>query len=295
MPYLPPTARLTNPTHRVVGPDGETEYFLIRVKGSTTRIRILFETPDAPAGSVSEGWGPSAAGAIEGGRWPSVIIHHFGGFTLDMLPEGSHLREIVGADRPSLYDFQTAILYRGWSDDQRRYPEVALSRATGNTSARLPVTRPEIAKARVAVEAHLAALLDGSFRRADGPMVLNTAPKVPGVAYYPTYVQAEGTPVPAEILPGFVSDARGFLAYLDFLEGICPMPERPRTRPATEQEIRDARQFASWTFKPEPLRAYARQVVETGMIDVVAADAAERERIRLANIETENLRAARAA
>ena len=97
MSFLPPSAKLSKPTHKVVGPDG-TEYFLIRHTRNTLRIRILFDAPNwvdtTPKGSISEGWGPSAADAIMMGRWEGPIRHHFTQGAVDMLPEGTRCIEI---------------------------------------------------------------------------------------------------------------------------------------------------------------------------------------------------------
>lgn len=263
MTFLPPSAKLTNPTHKVVGPDG-TEYFLIALRGRTLRIRILFDAPNwagvTPAGSISTGWGPSAADDILMGRWIGPLIHHFTSGAIDLLPDGTHCVEINPA--VSSFDYRTAVIWRGWGEAGPN--AVALRRANAERSATdLPVTRLEVDKARAAVEAHRAALLDGTYRRMDGPMVLNTAPKTGG--YYPTYVQGEGTPVPAELLAEFVADADLMLAYLDFMASIPPMPERPRERPATAQELANAREkLRIGYFKRERERLYYERLIVSG-------------------------------
>lgn len=226
MSFLPPTAKLSNPTHRIVGPDG-TEYFLIRRKGNSLRIRILFAAPNwvdtTPAGSVSEGWGPSGADDILMGRWTGILAHHFTNAAIEALPDGAHCEEIN--PEPSPHDYETQVLWSGWTG---RDGQVAFRRAKANRGAyTLPVTRPQREAARPLLEAHLAALRDGSYRRADGPMVPNPAPPEPG-KYHPTYVQAEGTSVPPDLLPEFIADAERALAYLDFLDSIPDLPERPR-------------------------------------------------------------------
>ena len=262
MTFLPPSAKLTNPTHKVVGPDG-TEYFLIALRGRTLRIRILFDAPNwadtTPAGSISTGWGPTAADDVMMGRWIGPLRHHFTQGALDLLPDGTHCVEVNPA--VSSLDYKTDVIWRGWGE--RGVNTVALRRASANTYAgSLPVTRLEVDKARAAVEAHRAALLDGTYRRMDGPMVLNTAPETGG--YRPTYVQAEGSPVPADLLGEFVADADLMLSYLDFLDSIPPLPERPRERPATAQELANAREkLRIGYFKRERERAYYERLVVT--------------------------------
>jgi len=231
MTFLPPSAKLSNPTHKVVGPDG-TEYFHIRRKGARLRIRILFDCPNwvdiTPAGSVSEGWGPSGSDDILMGRWTGILGHHFTSAFVDLLPDGTHCVE-VNPEPSATFTYQTDVLWSGWKGQPgRRHGDIGFIRAKANRGGyTLPVTRPHREAARPLVEAHLAALLDGSFRREDGPMILNTAPVVPG-QYRPTYVRGEGTPVPADILPEFIADAERALAYLDFLDSIPDLPERPR-------------------------------------------------------------------
>lgn len=292
MSYLPATAKLSNPTHKVVGPDG-TELFLIKHTRQRLRIRILFDAAWVSAGQVSEGYGPSAADDVMMGRWIGPLRFHFGAI-IDSLPDGTHCVEI-GRTEPSLYDYSTDIIWSGW-EGAGYFRESGFTRASGERGRRdLPVTRPQRDKARAQVTAHLDALLDGTYRRDDGPMVENTAPKVPGVSYYPTYVKGEGTPVPLDILPSFIADAERARAYLDFLDTLPDMPERDRTRPATPSELNRFAAEMNWTHRPAPIRAYAANVVETGIIDLRLAAAAESERIRLANIETEKLIAARAA
>lgn len=193
MSFLPPSAKLTNPTHKIVGPDG-TEYFLIRKKGARLRIRILYEAPNwsgtTPAGSVSEGWGPTGADHLASGQWIGILAHHFTYGALEMLPDGTHCVETT----PSGY-FRSQVIWSGWGDE--RYPEVGFSRAGCRTGCyRLPCTRAERDHARPLVEAHLAALLDGTYRRDDG------------------------TPAPADAFDSFVEDARRAIAYLDFLDSV---------------------------------------------------------------------------
>ncbi|USN14375.1 hypothetical protein KABACHOK_05620 [Brevundimonas phage vB_BpoS-Kabachok] len=92
MAFLPPSAKLSKPTHKIVGPDG-TEYFLIRRTENTVRIKILYDAPNwvdiTPKGSVSKGWGTAAADAIERGDYEGPIRFHFTQAALDLLPEGT--------------------------------------------------------------------------------------------------------------------------------------------------------------------------------------------------------------
>lgn len=220
MSFLPPSAKLTNPTHEVVGPDG-TVYLTIRIKGARLRARIHFDAPNwvdiTTKGSVSEGWGPSGADAVLMGRWSGILRHHFASAAIDALPDGTYCREIN--PDPSDYPYQTEIVWSGWEKDS----SIAFNRANVRG---LPVTRAQRDAARPVMEVHLASLLDGTYRRDDGPMILNDAP--PSTGYRPTYVRGEGSPVPADILPEFIDDARHALAYLDFLDTLPDMPIRPR-------------------------------------------------------------------
>lgn len=229
MAFLPPTAALSNPTHKVVGPDG-TEYFLIRLKGARLRIRVLYDAPNfvdiTPAGSVSEGWGPSAADGVLMGSWIGPLAHHFAGAALESLPDGTHCVEV--GDNVSRFDYQTDIIWRGWGAVRFDSRNVALRRSGINCGRYgrqgLPVTRPQIAEARAALIAHRHALTSGTYRRSDGPMIPVPAPTPGG----PRFVQGVGTPVPADLLPEFLADADHVLAYLNFLESIPPLPQRSR-------------------------------------------------------------------
>jgi hypothetical protein len=291
---------LSNPTHEVRGPDG-TVYFTVRQKGSTLRVRIEFDAPTYDparpykAGEVEQRTGLAGADDFMMGRWAGILAHMFGGYAIDALPVGTTAYEL-GEPQASLYDFQPYVV-TGLRREVLQSAATALSRAgfgMGSLDS-LPVTRPKLDDARAKIEAHKAALLDGSYRRSDGPMVKNTAPREPGVAYYPTYVQAEGSPVPADLLPAFLADADCALAYLDVLDSIPDLPLRPRKRPATRREIEAAEIALKYGHKSAPELAFAKRVIQTGEMDLILREDAERQRIRLANIETERRIAERKA
>jgi hypothetical protein len=287
-------AALTNPSHKVVGPDG-AEYFLIRKKGARLRIKILFSTPDFQAGEVSEGWGPSAADGVMMGAWIGPLRHHFGR-ALDVLPDGTHCVEIGReAGEASLYDYQTDILRKGGD-----VSNVALRRAGVNVGrygrAGLPVTRPQIAEAREALGRHRVDLLNGTYRRDDGPMILNETPVIDPAAYRPTYVRAPGSPVPADLLAEFVADVDSLVEYLDFLMTLPPLPERPRTAPASPDLLARLRQSVGYA-KPgdEATHAWRLRTLATGVYDPAAFEAAQSADIRARNAATAARRLAAAS
>ncbi|UTC29797.1 hypothetical protein BAJUN_01670 [Bajunvirus bajun] len=279
-----PAAALTNPSHKVVGPDG-TEFFLIRRKGARLRIKILFAANGFAAGEVSEGWGPTGADDVLMGHWTGPLGFHFGYNVIRQLPQGTHCVEIGReTGEASLHDYQTDILYNG---EVTNFPLVRAGFNVGRFGRKgLPVTRPQIAEARAVTLAHKAALIDGTYRRDDGPMIKNTAPDDGG--YRPTYVRAEGSPVPADLLAEFVADCDRLLAYLDFLETLPPLPERPRTSPAPETQLSWLRTHARYE-RGENLRAYLLGVLESGMNDPAAYEAA-----RAADTQAHNARVAQA-
>lgn len=198
MAFLPPSAKLPAPTHKIVGPDG-TDYFLIRRTRNTVRIKILYDAPNwvdtTPAGSVSRGWGPSAADAIMSGNWTGPLIHHFTSAALDLLPDGTRCVEVD--PEPSAYDYRSEVIWSGWKDGGYR-PDIAFVRV-GLREA--PLFRDERLAARPLVEAHRQALLDGTF------LASNETPET----------KAE-----------FLADADRALAYLDFMDTVPDLARRPR-------------------------------------------------------------------
>ena len=197
MAFLPPSAKLPAPTHKVVGPDG-AEYFLIRCTRNTVRIKILFDAPNwvdtTPAGSVSRGWGPSAADAIRAGNCTGPLIHHFTSAALDLLPDGTRCVEVE--PEPSAYDYRTDVIWSGWEGGGYR-PDIAFVRVGLRET---PLFRPERAAARPLIEAHRQALRDGTFL-------------------------PEATP---EAQAEFLADAERALAYLDFMDTVPELAQRPR-------------------------------------------------------------------
>lgn len=189
--------KLSNPTHKVVGPDG-TEYFLIRHTRNTLRIKVLYDAPNwvdvTPAGTVSVGWGPSAADAVMMGRWTSPLIYHFTAGALDLLPDGTRCVEV--APEPSDYDYRSDVIWSGWSEPG----DVSMGlRRAGLTQT--PLFRPQLDAARPIVEAHRQALIDGSCRADEIDDAL----------------RAE-----------FLIDADRALAYLDFMDSVPELATRPR-------------------------------------------------------------------
>lgn len=282
---------LSNPTHKVVGPDG-TEYFLIRQSRNTLRIKILFSTVDYIKGYVSEGHGPSAADAVMMGAWVGPLRFHFGA-AIDCLPYGAHCVEIA-REGASLYDYQTDVI-------APTSPSSAPLRRAGLNVGRygrgeLPVTRPQIAEVRVAMWTHRRDLLNGTYRRDDGPMTLNVAPVIDPAADRPTYVRTPGTPVPDALLAEFVADVDAMVDYLDFLMTLPPMPERDRTAPVGADQLAAIRRDAAYC-RPgdEAVHAWRLRTIETGIHDPAAYDAANARDIRAKNAVTAANRLARAA
>ena len=190
--------QIAKPTHKIVGPDG-TEFFLIKQTRNTLRIKCLIDLPNhvdiTQAGTVSEGWGPSAADAVMMGRWIGPIVFHFSGKAVDTLPDGTHCVE-VNPD-VSDYDYQTDVIWSGWGNGAMQ--DIALVRAGLPRS--LPITRAKREKVRLAMESHRAALADGLYR-----------------------IDEIGDEVRAE----FLKDADRVLSYLNFLDSIPDLPERQR-------------------------------------------------------------------
>lgn len=254
MPTLPPSAKLSKPTHKIVGPDGVTEYFLISVRGANLRIRILYDAPNwvdtTPKGSISTGYGPSGADDITMGRWTGILAYHFTSGAIDLLPDGAHCVEVNPA--ASTHDYQTQILWSGWeAAGMASYPAVSLARAKGSNYGSmhgLPVTRPQVADARARMLDHLELLRSGEYRNH-------------GEAYTP------------EVLAEFIRNAKTTLAYCDFLDSIAPMPERPRERPATDEEQAYARMYGRFANRPEE-RAYYIALAESGVYSAPARKAA---------------------
>lgn len=282
---------LSNPTHKVVGPDG-TEYFLIRHTRNKLRIKILFSTVHYMKGYVSEGFGPSASDAVMMGSWIGPLRHHFGE-AVDCLPFGAHCVEI-GREGASLYDYQTQVIAPAYPSN------VALRRAGLNVGrygrAELPVTRPQIDEAYRALGAHRAALLDGTFRRSDGPSRLNDTPVIDAAAYRPTYVYDQGTRVPDDLLAEFVADVDAMVEYLDFLMTLPPMPQRDRTAPVDAERLAAIRADARYC-RPgdEAVHAWRLRTIESGIYDPAAFEAAKSRDIRAHNAKAAATRLAREA
>lgn len=198
MAFLPPSAKLTKPTHKIVGPDG-TEYFLIRRSRNTLRIKVLFDVPNwidvTPAGSVSQGFGPSAADGVMMGNWIGPLIHHFTTGALDKLPDGTRCVEVDPA--PSSHDYRSDVIWSGWGESH--FPGIAFVRAGIRDT---PVLRAELDAARPRLTAHRQALIDGEL-----------------------ISERERPEVRAE----FLADADRALAYLDFMDTVPDLATRPRT------------------------------------------------------------------
>lgn len=189
--------KLSNPTHKVVGPDG-TEFFLIRHTRNTLRIKILFDAPNwvdtTPSGTVSQGWGPSAADGVLMGNWIAPLRFHFTSGALDLLPDGTRCIEVN--PEPSDFNYRSDVIWSGWGAS--RFPDVAFRRADIRTT---PVFRAELDAARPVMEAHRQALIDGTFRADEIDDAL----------------RAE-----------FLTDADRALAYLDFMDTVPDLATRPR-------------------------------------------------------------------
>ncbi|USN15881.1 hypothetical protein PAPPERLAPAPP_01390 [Brevundimonas phage vB_BpoS-Papperlapapp] len=197
MAFLPPSAKLSKPTHKIVGPDG-TEYFLIQHTTNTLRIKILYDAPNwvdvTPAGSVSTGRGTAAADGVMMGNWIGPLIHHFTGAALDKLPDGTRCVEVDPA--PSFSDYRSDVIWSGWGSGYQ--PDIAFVRA-GLREA--PTLRAELDAARPLLVAHRQRLVAGE--------ILSPREK-------------------PEVYAEFLSDADRALAYLDFMDTVPDLATRPR-------------------------------------------------------------------